>query len=65
LARLEGAAASAVPWAWGINGFASVLASPLSMIIGMMWGFALVGGAGVAMYLIAAITFARLPHLRR
>jgi hypothetical protein len=65
LARLERAAPAALPWAWGINGFASVLASPLSMVLGMTWGFAVVGGVGVAMYAFAAVLFARLPQARR
>ena len=45
--------AALVPWAWGVNGCASVLASPLAMIIAMQWGFVLTVAAGAACYVIA------------
>ena len=47
--------AALVPWAWGVNGCASVLASPLAMIIAMQWGFVLTVAAGAACYVIAGI----------
>ena len=43
-----------VPWAWGVNGCASVMASPLAMIIAMQWGFVLTVAAAAACYLTAA-----------
>lgn len=61
LARLDRAAPRLLPWAWGVNGFASVLAAPLATAMGMAWGFRCVGGAAVLMYLLAAILFGRLP----
>lgn len=46
--------AALVPWAWGVNGCASVLASPLAMIIAMQWGFVLTVTAAAACYVVAA-----------
>ena len=46
--------AALVPWAWGVNGCASVLASPLAMIIAMQWGFLLTVTAAAACYVVAA-----------
>ena len=46
--------AALVPWAWGVNGCASVLASPLAMIIAMQWGFVLTAAAAAACYVVAA-----------
>ena len=45
--------AALVPWAWGVNGCASVLASPLAMIIAMQWGFVLTAAAAAACYVVA------------
>jgi hypothetical protein len=59
LARLEHAAPAAIPWAWGINGCASVLASPLAMVLGMTWGFHVAGAVAVAIYAAAALTLPR------
>ena len=42
-----------VPWAWGVNGCASVLASPLAMIIAMQWGFTLTVAAAAVCYVMA------------
>lgn len=46
--------AALVPWAWGVNGCASVLASPLAMIIAMQWGFVLTVAAAAVCYVVAA-----------
>ncbi len=46
--------AALVPWAWGVNGCASVLASPLAMIIAMQWGFVLAVTLAAACYVVAA-----------
>ncbi|MCY3553924.1 MAG: hypothetical protein OXH56_01255 [Gemmatimonadetes bacterium] len=46
--------AALVPWAWGVNGCASVLASPLAMIIAMQWGFVLTVSVAAACYVAAA-----------
>ena len=31
-----------VPWAWGVNGFFSVIATPLALIMAIEYGFRLV-----------------------
>lgn len=47
--------AALVPWAWGVNGCASVLASPLAMILAMQWGLVLTVTAAAACYVVAGI----------
>ena len=54
LRRFGTRSAALVPWAWGVNGCASVLASPLAMIIAMQWGFVLTATAAAACYVVAA-----------
>ena len=65
LARLDRGAPALIPWAWGINGFASVLAAPLATAVGMTWGFSLAGAAALVLYLAAAALFGRLPGDKR
>ena len=65
LCRLQGATCQLVPWAWGVNGFASVLAPPLATVIGMTRGYTVVGCATLALYLLAALSVSRLPHQTR
>lgn len=48
-----------IPWAWGVNGFASVVGSISAVVVGMAAGFRVVLLLGVACYLLAAL-FARL-----
>ena len=62
LLQLDQSAPTAIPWAWGINGFASVLASPLAMIIGLTWGFLSVGLIALGLYVFAGLVFLRLPR---
>ncbi|MFY9344932.1 MAG: hypothetical protein WAT39_20735 [Planctomycetota bacterium] len=49
-----------VPWAWGLNGAASVLASILAVAIGMQAGFTAALAIGLGCYLIALLTVRRL-----
>ncbi len=65
LARLDRGAPELVPWAWGVNGFASVLAAPLATALAMTWGFAVAGSCGAALYVVAACVFGGLPGYRR
>jgi len=51
--------AALVPWAWGVNGCASVLASPLAMIIAMQWGFVLTVAAAATCYALAGLVAAK------
>lgn len=53
-----------VPWAWGVNGVASVLGSVSAMLAAKLWGFNTVLLGGAAVY---AVAFALLAagHARR
>ena len=53
LTRLAGLHADAVPWAWAVNGIASVLASVLAVAVAITWGFAVVTLLALACYLVA------------
>ena len=62
LRRFGTRSAALVPWAWGVNGCASVLASPLAMIIAMQWGFVLTATAAAACYVVAACAAVRVSQ---
>jgi len=53
LAALQQGSAQLIPWAWGINGCASVLSAILAVILAIEVGFSGVVLAAVALYLIA------------
>ena len=61
LERLERLHPSGVAWAWGINGFASVLASVLAITVAIMFGFTAATLLALACYL-AALAHAALGH---
>ncbi len=44
-----------LPWAWGINGFASVSAAPLTVLLAMSFGFRIVLALAVSSYLLALL----------
>jgi hypothetical protein len=48
-----------IPWAWGLNGAASVLGSVLAMVLAIHLGFTVTLLAGGAMYLLAVLAGAR------
>jgi fucose permease len=60
-----------VPWAWGINGCASVVGAVLASILAMHLGFTVVVCLALALYAAGAIVFAPelavswANHLRR
>ena len=54
--------AGRIAWAWGINGFASVLAPPLAIVMAMTWGYSVVAVTAVLLYSAAAVVFGRLPR---
>jgi hypothetical protein len=56
LASLDG---SAVPWAWGINGTASVLSSMLAMLVAVHFGFSVLVALAAALYGLAFIAVGR------
>ncbi|MEP0847917.1 MAG: hypothetical protein HRF50_13990 [Phycisphaerae bacterium] len=54
LRRLEQAAPSLTPWAWGVNGVCSVIATSGAVVVAMEWGYREVLIAAAACYLAAA-----------
>ncbi len=54
LARLRQATPALVPWAWGVNGCASVLSAMLATLIAMRFGFSAVVATAAALYVSAA-----------
>ncbi|MHC4416722.1 MAG: spermidine synthase family protein [Planctomycetota bacterium] len=50
-----------IPWAWGTNGFASVLAAPLTLVVAMTWGYHVAAVLALVCYVAAAQIFALLP----
>ena len=65
LARLKASAPHLVPWAWGINGCASVLSAILATMLAMTFGTRMVVFAAAALYLLAGLTFAGTLRARR
>ena len=61
LTRLAGLHTDAVPWAWAVNGIASVLASVLAVAVAITWGFAVVTLLALACYLVALADAVRGP----
>jgi spermidine synthase len=61
LARLKADAPHLVPWAWAINGCASVLSAILATLLAMTFGTRTVVFSAAALYLIAGATLARRP----
>ena len=60
LARLNAVDPSLLPWAWGINGCASVIGAVLATLLGIHFGHTAVILAGVALYLVAAAAVSRM-----
>ena len=59
LARLKTDAPHLVPWAWAINGCASVLAAILATLLAMTFGTRVVVFIAAALYLLAGVAFGR------
>lgn len=60
LRRLAVSDAAAIPWAWGINGTASVLSSMLATLVAVHFGFSALVALAAGLYAVAA-----LPSRRR
>jgi spermidine synthase len=54
-----------VPWAWGLNGALSVVASVLAIVIGSRVGFSAAFLSGVGTYVVAAAAMGLALRLRR
>ena len=61
LAQVERGAPSLVPWAWGVNGLASVAASPLAVMIAVASGYRTVLLLVIVLYLLAGVVSFALP----
>ena len=55
VAWLEDRAPRLIPWAWAVNGAASVVASVLAAILALSMGFTVVLLLGVSCYAVAGI----------
>jgi len=55
LARVSTKAMDMVPWAWGINGCASLISAILATLLAIHFGFSMVIISAVLLYLIAAV----------
>ena len=62
LARLNAIDPPLVPWAWGINGCASVIGAVLATLIAIHFGHTAVILSGVVLYVAAAACTSRMPH---
>ena len=62
LQRVTIGAPSLVPWAWGINGCASVVSAGLATLLAMAWGFTAVVVIAVCLYVLAGLVSSRLPQ---
>jgi SAM-dependent methyltransferase len=59
LRRIDAVDAAAIPWAWGINGTASVLSSMLATLVAVHFGFSSLVTLAAALYALAAVAFLR------
>ncbi|MFO7640300.1 MAG: SAM-dependent methyltransferase [Candidatus Competibacteraceae bacterium] len=57
LARLAAHAPTLIPWAWALNGFASVVGAVLATVLAIHFGFIAVVVVAVVLYLLAAAGF--------
>lgn len=57
LSRVSALAPQLVPWAWGVNGCASVLSAVLAMMLAIHFGFTVVVAVAVAFYVAVALVF--------
>jgi hypothetical protein len=55
IAQLAARAPGLVPWAWGVNGFASVVGACAAVLLSMSWGFSTTFGLGAAVYATAIL----------
>ena len=55
LRQLAQEAPSFIPWAWGINGFASVVSAVLATLLAIEFGFTAVLALALVVYALAAL----------
>ena len=61
LKRVAEIAPDFIPWAWGINGYASVISAVLATLLAIEFGFTFVILLALVIYAIAAVIFRLLP----
>jgi hypothetical protein len=61
LSRVAGEAPAFVPWAWGINGFASVVSASMATLLAIEFGFGAVVMLAMLLYALAAAVFRAWP----
>ena len=59
LRRLAGVDEAAIPWAWGINGTASVLSSMLATLVAVHFGFSVLVALAAGLYAVAGKVWSR------
>ena len=59
LRRVADTAPGFIPWAWGVNGFASVISAALAALLAIQFGFMFVLLAALVLYAFAAWLFGR------
>jgi hypothetical protein len=64
IALLQQKAPGAVPWAWGVNGALSVVASVLAVLVAITWGFGVVLTLGTICYAGAWISEEMATRIR-
>lgn len=62
LRRLAHSDPSAIPWAWGINGTASVLSSMLATLVAVHFGFSVLVALAAVLYALTPVAIARLTQ---
>jgi len=61
LSRVAAGAAEFIPWAWGINGFASVVSASLATLLAVEFGFTALILLAMLLYAVAALVFQAWP----
>lgn len=64
LSRLAGEAPAFIPWAWGINGCASVLSALFAALLALHLGFGAVLSMAAGLYALAVVIWPELPISR-
>ena len=65
LRHLDLGSKTLVPWAWAVNGFASVTGAVLATCLAISFGFTTVAAAALGCYIIAALLYTHLPQAPR
>ena len=62
LANLNRYRPALVPWAWAVNGFASVISASLATLLAINWGFERVMLIALGLYLLTLVFFPAAPR---